>query len=178
MQRAVGFTTVPCGERLARGKKGQFMPSWLASAVRLRRSASLASGCMPKREDSSQFLRSVVASSGSAWLPHPGFLGAEDVLHGLRADACGLWHPLQALFHRFQYRLVFPAADAPINAGCAACFERTSRTGGRPVAVLDHPVLLAAVAPDCPLTGGASVLVAAGIVVEVALVELTPGKIV
>jgi hypothetical protein len=99
------------------------------------------------------------------------------MLDRLAADARGIWHSLQALFHRFEHRFVLPARYAPVLAVCALRLDRTSRTRRRPVLMDDLIVLDGREAPDRTLTGRAWVLIAPRVISEVALIELALGQV-
>src|SRR4029077_7331487 len=100
------------------------------------------------------------------------------MLSGLPADARRFRHPLQATLHRLEYRFVLPTANAPVVPRRALGLHRAAWTGRCPVAMLEQPVLNAAVTPDRPLTGRASVLIAARVIAEVPFVELPFGQVV
>src|SRR4029077_6317295 len=100
------------------------------------------------------------------------------MLSGLPADARRFRHPLQATLHRLEYRFVLPTANAPVVSRRTLGLHRAAWAGRCPVAMLEQPVLNAAVTPDRPLTGRASVLIAARDVAEVACVEQSLGQVV
>ena len=78
---------------------------------------------------------------------------------------------IQASVHGIQYRLVLPAADPPLVAGCALFLDRTMWADVRPVCVDPHAVLDARLVSTQPLSGRTLVFIVSGDVDEVSFAE-------
>src|SRR5271170_2450075 len=84
-----------------------------------------------------------------------------------------LGSPVQPFLHGVEHRLMPPAPDAPVLAGCALRFHRAPGACRGPVDVDLHAALDRRKAPDRQLSGRAAILVVPRDVDEVPLAEAT-----
>jgi hypothetical protein len=107
---------------------------------------------------------------------HPGLQCSAGVFGSLPSQSGSFRHAIKAPLHGLEYRLVFPARDAPVISQRTLSLDRTARAGGRPVLVDPQPVFHGTEAPDCPLAGRAPIFIALGVIDEVPLVEAPVGR--
>ena len=98
---------------------------------------------------------------------HPVLERTEDMLNSTSADGHCIGLPVKPTLHGFQYVFVLPSSDATIVAGRTSLLEMATRAGTGPVHLQSHVMLNGRESMNCPLAGGASILIASRNVDEV-----------